>query len=351
MAATVDIIESEYRVNVYLDTNILLDYVAGEFPLLVKTVNYLAKCPFVYLRSSHYVLFEFTENRKARLFWEKADPDKTEQYDSKVSSNLKKSWSYKGREYAEFKDDIVGQVTTELDNIKNNLEIDFDEHVLHDGLVYPTNSLCLQTKISKEDCLVMVSCMNPDTDDYLDHCLLLTRDSQYFNAFTDNRAEVEKVFNDSGLYMPKLVRTADLKLGEGSPQYNLYDNNGRQDIENFWTLLIMKTLGEIRKSRYVGRTYTYGQTGVASKCVYFNMDGEDKTLRKSEGLYFVFNDLTGKVILAAPNEYWNGEKITLPHSNPESPKYSFMPTEVDEKTLAKLRESGNLVFYDGYVEE
>lgn len=351
MAAIVDIVESEYRVNVYLDTNILLDYVVGEFPLLVRTVNFLAQCPFVYLRSSHYVLFEFTENRKARLFWEKADSTKSEQYDSKMSANLKKSWSYKGREYAEFRDEIVEQVTAELNNIKNNLKIDFNEHVLHEGLVYPTNSLCLQTKISKEDCLVMVSCMNPDTGDFIDHCLLLTRDSQYFNAFTDNRAKVEKVFNESGLNMPELVRTADMNLGEGSPQYNLYDNNGRQDIEHFWTGLILKTLGEIRKSRYVGTTYTYGETGVASKCLYFNMDGEDKTLRKSEGLYFVFNDLTGKIILSAPNEYWNLEKITLPHSNPEFPKYSFMSTEVDEEALSKLREPGNMVFYYGDVEE
>lgn len=351
MAEIVDIIEPEYRINVYLDTNILLDYVAGEFPLLVKTVDFLAKCPFVYLRSSHYVLFEFTENRKARLFWEKTDPSKSNPYDSKMSSNLKKNWAYEGKDYSEFRDEIVEQVSVELDSIKNNLQIDFDEHVLHDGLVYPTNSLCLKTKISKEDCLVMVSCMNPDTSVYLDHCLLLTRDSQYFSSYTENRKEVESVFNASGLNMPQLVRTADMKLDEHSPHYNLYDENGRQDIEKFWCGLILKTLVEIRKSRYVGTTYTFGTTGVASRCVYFNMNGDSKILKRSDGLYIIFNDLAGKVILAAPDEYWNGEKITLPHSNPDFPNYSFLPTGINDATLAKLRVQGNLVFYDGDTEE
>ena len=345
MASTESIIESEYRVNVYLDTNILLDYVAQEFPLLVRTVDFLSRCPFVYLRSSHYVLFEFTENRKARLFWEKADPEKTEDYDNRLSAIIKKSWKHNGKEYAEYRDCITQQVTEELDNIKNELRIDFDEHVLHDGLVYPTNSLCLQTKMSKEDCLVMVSCMNPDTDNYLDHCLLLTRDSQYYNAFTENKEEAEKVFNDSGLKVPVLVRTADMSLSGHGPKYNLYDSNGRTDIEHFWTGLILQTLKNNRSSQYVGTTYEYGRTETAKKCIYFIMDA-DKTLRESTGLYFVFNDLTSKVILPAPFEFWNNEKVEeLPYTNMEDPKYSFLTDGLDAVILAKLREAGNLVFY------
>lgn len=347
MASIESIIESEYRLNVYLDTNILLDYVEQEFPLLVRTVDFLSRCPFVYLRSSHYVLFEFTENRKAHLFWEKADPERTESYNSVLSSNIKKSWKHNGKEYAEYKDSITQQVTDELDNIKNELRIDFDEHVLHDGLVYPTNSLCLQTKMSKEDCLVMVSCMNPDTDNYLEHCLLLTRDSQYYNAFTENKEDVENVFNDSGLKMPVLVRTADMSLDGHGPKYNLYDNNGRTDIEVFWTGFLLQTLKSVRSSQYVGTTYEFGRTETAKKCIYFELDGPDKTLRESAGLYFVFNDLTSKVILPAPFEFWNNEKKVekLPHTNIEFPKYSFFREDLDLALLAKLREAGNLVFY------
>ena len=62
------IIPSEFRINVYLDTNILVDYIEDKFPLLTKSIKYLSECPYVNLKSSHYVLFEYTEVRKFNLF-------------------------------------------------------------------------------------------------------------------------------------------------------------------------------------------------------------------------------------------------------------------------------------------
>lgn len=345
MASASNIIEENYRINVYLDTNILFDYVENQFPLLTKSIDFLAQCPFVYLRSSHYVLFEFTENRKIKLFWEKADPTKSEEY-GKVKYKIKQSWKHNNREYTEFREDITKQVEIELEMFRNQLRIDFDEHVLHEGLVYPTNSLCLQTKISKEDCLVMVSCMNPFKDTRLDHCLLLTRDEQYYKAYNENTVESNKVFNDNGLQQPMLIRTEELSLGGRSPQYNLYDNNGKTDIENYWKALISNVLRSIRSVEYVGTTYEHGATEAAKKCLFFKMDGSDKTLKESSGLFFVFNDLTKATILSGPFDFWNNnERVALPHSNPEFPKYSFKTEGLDADLLSKLREKGNLVFY------
>lgn len=344
MAIATTIVDPEYKVNVYLDTNILFDYVENQFPLLTKSIDFLVQCPFVYLRSSHYVLFEFTENRKIKLFWEKADPTKSEEY-NKVKYKIKQSWKYKDKEYSEFREDITKQIEAELNLFRNKLDINFDEHVLHEGLVYPTNSLCLQTKISKEDCLVMVSCMNPFKDMKLDHCLLLTRDEQYYKAYNENPVESDKVFNDNGLQKPILIRTEELSLGRHSPQYNLYDDNGRTDIESYWIGLISKMLRTLRLREYVGSTYMHGATETATKCLYFEMDGPDKTLNETAGLYFVFNDLTKGTILSGPFEFWNQEKITLPHTNPDFPKYSFKAEGIDAELLSKLREDGNLVFY------
>lgn len=345
MANSFNIIEPEYRVNVYLDTNILFDYVEKQFPLLTRSVDFLASCPFVTLRSSHFVLFEFTENRKSKLFWEKADPTKAEDY--KIAKVIiKKNWKYNSRDYSEFKDEIASLVEAELDIIKNQLHIDFDEHVLHEGLIYPTNSLCLQTKISKEDSLVMVSCMNPDEGEYLDHCLLLTRDGQYYKAYLDNSLELDQVFLENGLKKPVLIRTEDLSLCANCPKYNLYDNNAcGTDIENYWIGLISKTLMGNHSDKYVGVTYEHGSSDEAKKCIYFDMDGTNKELRYSSGLYFVFNDLSGMCILQGPFEYWNSQKISLPYKNLDFPKYSFITDGLDPGLLSKLREPGNMVFY------
>lgn len=344
MANANSIIEPEYRVNVYLDTNILVDYVEKTYPLLNKSIDFLAQCPFVNLRSSHYVLFEFTEVRKLRLFWTKADPTKTESYE-KVRYSIKKTWEYNGRTYDDFKTEISGIVSSELELIKNSLQLNFDEHVLHEGLVYPTNSLCLASKISKEDCLVMVSCMHPDKDVVLDHCLLLTRDSQYFKAYSDNRADADRVFGENELNTPVLVRTEDLRIKEQGTQYNLYNNDGHYDIEQYWIWLITTTMKSNQASMYVGTTYEHGGNEIAKKCVYFEMDGDNKVLRTSSGLYVVFNDLSQKAILAGPFEFWNNQRVDLPHTNPDFPKYSFKMEDITPELLNKLRENGNSVFY------
>ena len=41
------IVDEKYRVNIYLDTNILVDYIEGTYPLLNKSIDYLCSCPFV----------------------------------------------------------------------------------------------------------------------------------------------------------------------------------------------------------------------------------------------------------------------------------------------------------------
>lgn len=346
MAAPILIVEEAYRVNVYLDTNILIDYVEGKYPLLNRSIEYLAQCPFVTLRSSHYVLFEFTEVRKALLFWEKADPGKIRPFDNKVKNEIKAGWKYNNVEYATFKDDITNQVLAELELFRTK-GIDFDEHVLHENLVYPTSSLCLATKISREDCLVMVSCMHPDEELKLDHCLLLTRDAQYYKAVHENDADVKKVFADNELETPILIRTESLQDERNGTQYNLYNNMEGADIEAFWQGLILTNIKRNMAAQYVGQTYSYGVDGIAAECIYFEMDGNDKILQNSPGLNFIGRDLSFKIVVAGPFEYWNnGEVISLPHNNPDFPKYSFRKEGISAEMLAKLREKGNLVFYN-----
>ena len=340
-----NIIEPKYRVNVYLDTNILVDYMEKTFPLLTKSIDFLAQCPFVNLRSSHYVLFEFTEVRKAKLFWEKADPDKTKPYDD-VRGDIRREWKYMDKQYSDFTDEIIVTVNKELAIIKNDLQIDFDEHVLHDGLIYPTNNLCLATRISKEDCLVMVSCMRPRKNENLEHCLLLTRDAQYYTSYTENSEMIKRVFSDNELNSPVLIRTEALTNVKSGRRYNLYDSNGCADIDNYWIWLILHTLKNNNSLQYIGTTYKHGRHGDAPRCVYFEMAGSDKVLRESSGFYFISNDLTQGISLNKPLEYWNGDKVKLPHTNPDFPKYSFKAENLSPEILTKLREEGNIVFYD-----
>lgn len=84
------IVDEKYRVNIYLDTNILVDYIEGTYPLLNKSIDYLCSCPFVSLRSSHYVLFEYTEVRKYHLFMSKSGKTKCTSFKDRLYSLFRK---------------------------------------------------------------------------------------------------------------------------------------------------------------------------------------------------------------------------------------------------------------------
>lgn len=363
------VVEEKYRVNIYLDTNILVDYVEKSYPLLNRSIDYLAQCPFVNLRSSHYVLYEFTEVRKIRLFWKiakrrnnssgsrfgsfikkilrfvyKDNLDCNSEY-RKARAIIRRTWKYNGMDYNDFKTEISNTVNDELNLLRMGLLLNFDEHVLHEELVYPTNSLCLATKITKEDCLVMVSCMNPNIGVKLDHCLLLSRDEQYFKAYYENSQEADVIFNNSQLNRPTMIRTENLQIGGRGQTVSLYENAGQVNIEEFWIRLILETLRVKLSDQYVGRTYNHGIYEAAKKCIFFEMDGDDKTLRESDGLCFIANDLSIITILGGPFEFWNNQKISLPYSNPGDSRYSFLKEDVKPEILGKLREGGNLVFY------
>ena len=38
------IVDEEYRVNIYLDTNILVDYIEGTYPLLNQSIELYGEC-------------------------------------------------------------------------------------------------------------------------------------------------------------------------------------------------------------------------------------------------------------------------------------------------------------------
>ena len=344
------VIDERFRVNIYLDTNILVDYVEKEYPLLTRSIDYLAKCPCVNLRSSHYVLFEFTEVRKGRLFTEIIRKKDTSYAGKDIQKgDLKNhSWKFSHVDYNDFKSEIKAQIQSELNLFCEELHLNFDEHVLHEKLVYPTNSLCLTSKISKEDCLVMISCMFPlDSEPPLSQCVLLSRDHQYHKAYNENKEDVKQVFEESGLTVPEMIRTVNLRLSSLGSCYNLYRDSSEGEIPKidlFWRDFIKQRLKKNLGPLYIGETYKYGNKD--NKCIFFELDDPCKSLEQSDGLCFISQDLKKRYSVDGPFEFWNVEKVSLPFSNPDFPKFSFQTTDMDPEKLAALRQKGLIVFYD-----
>ena len=108
-------VDEQFKINIYLDTNILVDYVESSSALLVDSLDYLAQSPFVILRSSHYVEYEMTEVRKKRLFYQKVKgmfPPKGE-----TLGYLKQTWELDGKKYEEYREDITQTVISDFNLI------------------------------------------------------------------------------------------------------------------------------------------------------------------------------------------------------------------------------------------
>lgn len=346
-------VDERFRVNIYLDTNILIDYSENNYPLLKQSIDYLARSPFVNLRSSHYVLFEYTEVRKANLFRERLSnqkhPFSMKRFFQKIfwgkrdftKDYIKRNrWKIGSIDYYSFEKQISEQVEKEVADIRNTLNIDFEEHVLHPQLIGPTATLCLKTKLSKEDSLVIVSCILPQENQPLMNCVILSRDKDMFDSFNEKLNDIETIFRQKSLFLPTLTKSNDI-----SGRHNLYKDI-KVDVESCWRGFLRDVIIGNNASDYIGRTYVHGNNGEAAKCVYFELANINVQLRPMTSLYFIAQDLTWVKTVKIDSPFWNnGAPITLPHGNPNFPKYSFMPSGIADEDLAKLRRPDSLVFY------
>ena len=185
--------------------------------------------------------------------------------------------------------------------------------------------------------------MHPKEEEKLGHCILLSRDDQYYRSYQNNINDVDAVFQASNLVLPQFIHTNKIKYHQNK-QLNLY-TNGSIDVEEVWNDIICTALKSKHSDSYIGETYSFGKSGISAQCVYFDTKNPNITLQESEGLLFISKDLKTKISIAGPFEYMNnGNKITLPHRNPQFTKYSFLPNSVTSDALIKLRQKGNSCF-------
>lgn len=349
------VIEEKYRIPFYLDTNILVDYLDSTYPCLNQSLEFLSKCPFTDLKSSHYVEYELVEVRKVILFFRKAteqdimptkkctwySPNPTEKAD------IKKCWKFNGHDYFEFKDDIESQVTNELKSLKNELAVNFDDHVLHDNLLSPTYQLVLKSKFSREDSLVLTSCMLPRPGDEIDFCTILTRDAQFYKTYSRLDSDAKGVLSSVCHAIPSMKNIRSIST-PGHSNVNLCDSTCK-DISEIWPPIILDLIKSKNSDAYAGETYKFGKKGDSAKCVFFKTQREDNTLQKSAGLCFITPDLSKTIIKSVDEKDFfmnNGEKIpSLPHVLQNGNEVSFMPKDGEGDDIEPIREKGCLVFF------
>ena len=336
-------VDEQFKLNIYLDTNILVDYIESASSVLVESLDFLAQSAFVILRSSHYVEYEMTEVRKKRLFYYKV----RNRYPLKGESlaEIKQTWELDGKKYDEFREEITQTVISEFGMLEEKLGVRFDDHVLHNKLIYPTRDLCLATKVSREDSMVMVSCMYPNQDELLEYGVLMSNDKQYISASVQSKDKINEVFQKYGIHLPVLLNAKE--LNNGSELLNMLEDKDidKENLHSFWTVFLLNLIRKKNQKTYLGHTIKIGKSKRAADLVFIDIEEPSKQLIDSSGLFFVLNDLSGTIEIGKDFDYWDDKSsVSLPHVNTDDTEYSIKP-QINLELLAKIQERGNLVFY------
>jgi hypothetical protein len=239
---------------------------------------------------------------------------------------------------------------SELLTISDNLNIIFDDHVLHEKLIVPTSELVLRTKLSREDSLVLTSSVTPQKDQYLSYVVILTLDRQFSTAARTINSDIIDLFSHPLAGVPQIMNGHNLQCKEGGTMIDLTINEDhiKERVHCIWRDIILELIKDKNKSNFGGYTYRYGERGDSAKCVYFKLTTEQKTLIKSSSLCIIPPSLTSQVIISVPEKdfYWNHNKIIniLPQEL-ENNQVSFMPQDITPEQLEIVRQENCLVFY------
>ena len=336
------IVGDRFCIQIYLDTNVLVDYVEQNNSLLNASLQFLSICPFVKLRSSHYVKFEFIEVRKRREFY-RCVKNRLPSSSDKIT--FERDWVLDGHDYNECKDQIITTVNKDLENIKDNLKIDFNNHILHQNLLEPTKDICLSSKISREDCLVMISCVypHPSIDERLEFSVVLSNDQQYKTAYVENKGTIDSILQEYGLNLPEFLCIKELPFSNKNVDLN--NSTQKIDIKLLWIHIISQFLILKNKDIFVGYTIKAGKS--IEDIIFFDTNDKNKVLLDSEALTFIAYDLSGYLTIMKDFDYWNNiSEVSLPHLDQNDTQYSFIKKGIDKRDLNILQRKGNLLFYE-----
>ena len=189
----------KFQINFFLDTNILCYLIDNTFPTLTAFITVLKEMPVVQLYSSEYVLAELFEVRKKEdYFHEVWDRSKKDGKFINISSFIKYNKRYEIPDY-EYEGDLAEtvkkKVNEDIEKITNDFKIDFLNN-FNDRLLDPMKRICLSTKISREDSLVLVSSVYKNSiEEVSERVILLTGDKDFYDWANKSRDEISTAFN------------------------------------------------------------------------------------------------------------------------------------------------------------
>ena len=373
-----------FTIRIFLDTNILSFYIDKDYESLNRALEILADSPFAVLLSSEAVLLELANVRKrlhhiqaiknkfpkevdnkpknnsftfriAQFFITLGRTQSTTSMDiKKIYETIKRSEDCAELPYLDIKVDVKNKVLQEINNLKRDPKIEYDNNKFHAEMYEKSAEICLSSTISRHDSLVLISALLPEILKPETHILILTKDKDFTTAFRD--FDLEATLNNLGLIKPNIERITSLSLTSGrQTQLDLTNPQTEARMNDFWVKKLIELILQKNKSLFLGYTYVpYVLSGSPANCVDFKLQA-NTPLSNNSNLTFISRNLDFVYNVKIPiKEFWNYDPIkSYPFISEKVSEISFTSFDYGEndsevptkpEIISRLRENGHLVF-------
>ncbi|MBL7867334.1 MAG: hypothetical protein JNM71_04890 [Flavobacterium lindanitolerans] len=344
-------IVENFKIKFFLDTNILSFLIDGSHQGLTDAISMFNKLGFVDLLSSNYVIFEFCGIRKKEHYLRLALSNLTTPAGYiNVSTLLKyNGYSVPGVDFFALQPQIKAAVEQELIRITNDFNINYSANLLHNDLIHPTFDICLSSKISREDSLVLTSSILPESKKPDENINLLSKDEQFSQAFTE--FDINNILKGHSLPIPKVISISNIALSSGS-FVNLTSDQDVVRLNSFLPSKLFEMICDKNADLLLGRIFMPNGVGFPQDIICFKLQ-LNKELPVDPFITIISKDLnfiyTSKVRITDFRQ--NGTLITLPFTTADDTKNnisfkmlgengSFLP----QNMINSLKEEGNMLF-------
>uniref|UniRef100_UPI00404ADB72 hypothetical protein n=1 Tax=Gelidibacter sp. TaxID=2018083 RepID=UPI00404ADB72 len=353
------VIDPTFKIKVALDTQLLAYLIDDSYPSFSRFYECLKNSPFVDIVCSRFVTFEYIGIRKLEHYLRKLYSSTGGKMN--FSSALKYRNEFKAPEldYQDCFNDIKLDIENELKKLNDDFGIQYDDNILHQDLWHPHKELLLSSRISKEDCLVLLSSIFPQEFKKEDHSIFLTNDDQFFKSFCGKdgyrMASIDDVFSNNGLTKPETFNIK--KIGKkGSTVHNLTLSIKDELVDQFAADFIFNQISLKNEHLILGKTIKCDCSKELQKSMLcFDLETGIELPEKlyTAILYKVGNNLELYIHHEVFKDFHNVSKIeSFPYVITEDPKSRHITLLLNEKggsllnadLMASLSSKDNIVF-------
>lgn len=337
----------KFNINFFLDTNILCYLIDDTYPALTSFVKALSDMPVVRLYSSEYVLAELFEVRKKEnYFHEVLERSKKDGKFINISSFIKYNKRYAIPDY-EYQDDLAAAVKDRVDKDVDKITHDFNisfENTFNDKLLPPMKGICLSTKISREDSLVLVSSVyKSSTEEVSERVVLLTGDQDFYNWATNSKDEISSVFKEGSSPDIENIESigASFSAFVGGIQ-NLKEKVN--NVEDLAVRYVMTCLMETYKDSYIGKVTVRDCPNAPNNLIAVKAKVE---LDKQDLYLMILSKTLSFIYCPQPKSklYHSGRPIDVPFIPVKGNNIvTFVCDKKDETVFNLVNSEDNLVF-------